>query len=314
MPTYDQILPVVKTLGVVIAGLALFLYGLEHFSREVERSAGPRLRRILERLTRTRFHGLVTGILVTAVLQSSTSTTVMAIGLVDAGVLSFYNSLAVVIGSNIGTTVTTQLVAFKVTEWGAVILAFGFLLSLVSGKASVPGKLIFYFGFVFFGLSILADQLAPLANQPFVTSYLNTLEHPYAFVMAGLILTAIVQSSSVVTGLAVVMLQLNLISFPAGIGIVLGANAGTTITAYLASRGTSVEARRIAWAQILFNVLGVAGFLPLIWLFVELLQLVPANDVSRLALGHAVFNLVTAGVFIVFLRPFARVVRRWVKE
>ncbi len=305
---------VIKIIAAAVAGLALFLYGLQHFSKEVEQAAGPRLRSLLGRLTRTRLHGFITGLLSTAILQSSTSTTVMTIGLVNAGVLTFTNSIAIVIGANIGTTVTTQLVAFKLMDWGAVILSLGFLLSLASQRTAITGKLLFYFGFVFYGLDVVSDVVTPLASDPAIMHYLSTISNPYLAVGIGLMLTAIVQSSSVVTGLAIVLLQSGLLPFDAGVGIVIGSNAGTTITAFLASRGSSQEARRIAWAQILFNLIGVLLFLPALESFAALLKTLPVHQSQQLAAGHLVFNVVTALIFMIALTPFAKLIQRLVRN
>lgn len=300
----------IKTIGLAIAGLALFLYGLDHFAMQASAMATDRMRRILASLTKNRVMGTITGAITTALLQSSTSVSVIVVGLIEAGTMSFRQAIPVLIGANIGTTITTQLVAFKVTEWGGVILAIGFLLSLLHGRAKNAGKLTFYFGFVFFGLSILADQMAPVAQQPWVRDGLRLITDPYTFVAAGLVLTAIVQSSSVVTGLAVVMLQADILSFEASVGLVIGANAGTTVTTWLASQSKSIDARRAAWAHILFNVGGVALFLPLVPLYAQALLLLPMPESAQLASGHAVFNITTAIVTLLLLRQFTRLVER----
>jgi phosphate:Na+ symporter len=300
----------IKTIGLAIAGLALFLYGLDHFAAQASAMASDRMRRVLASLTRNRILGTATGSVTTALLQSSTSVSVIVVGLIEAGTMSFRQAIPVLVGANIGTTITTQLVAFKVTEWGGVILAVGFLLSLLHGRAKNAGKLAFYFGFVFFGLSILADQMAPVASQPWVRDGLRLITDPYTFVAAGLVLTAIVQSSSVVTGLAVIMLQADILSFEASVGLVIGSNAGTTITTWLASHGKSLDARRAAWAHILFNVGGVLLFLPLVSLYAHGLSNIPIPESAQLASGHALFNIATAVLALVLLKQFTKLVER----
>jgi len=303
----------VKAIGLVTAGLALFLYGLEHFAQVASQAVTDNTRRILASLTKSRFRGLITGAVTTAVLQSSSSMSVIVVGLIEAGTIGFRQSVPVLVGANIGTTVTTQLIAFKLTDWGGVILALGFLMSLMPGRAKTLGKLAFYFGFVFFGLSILADQLAPIASQDWVTNVLRQVTDPYTFVAVGLVLTAVVQSSSVVTGLAVVLLQTQFISFEASVGLVIGSNAGTTITMWLASRGMSITARRAALAHIFFNIGGALIFLPVLHLFALVLLQLPLEDPARLATGHALFNVVLAVITLVLLTPFMRVIERIVR-
>ncbi len=303
-----------KVVGAAVAGLALFLYGLEHFSREVKLLAGERTRALIAKITNTRVKGVLVGAITTAVLQSSTSVSIITIGLVDAGALTFAHAVPVVLGANIGTTITTQLVALRVLEWGAVILALGFLASMLPGHARHAGKLLFYFGFVFFGLSLISDQLQPIAAEPWVQNVLRQIHDPYAFVAVGLILSAVVQSSSVTTGLAVVLVQTQFIAFDSAVGMVIGANAGTTVTTWIASRPLDVNARRVAWAHILFNLFGVLLFLPFLLPFVEALRLLPGTSAARLANGHAIFNIINVILALFVLRPFIALITRVVPD
>ncbi len=300
----------IKAIGLAITGLALFLYGLDHFAAQASAMATDRTRRILAALTKNRVLGMATGAITTALLQSSTSVSVIVVGLIEAGTITFRQAVTLIIGANIGTTITTQLVAFKVTEWGGVILAVGFLLSLLHGRARNTGKLAFYFGFVFFGLSMIAEQMGPVASQPWVKDGLRLITDPYTFVAAGLILTIVVQSSSVVTGLAVVMLQADILSFDASVGLVIGSNAGTTITTWIASHSKGLEARRAAWAHILFNVGGVVVFLPFVALYAQALALIPVHESAQLAIGHALFNITTAVLALLLLRFFVKLVEK----
>lgn len=312
MENYDSFVFTLKVIATAIAGLALFIYGMEHFAHEVNRFAGQRARRVIEVLTADRFRGAAVGALLTALLQSSTSVSVISLGLIDGGLLTFARSVPVIIGANVGTTVTAQLVAFKVTDWGALILAMGFLLSLLPGQARTLGKLVFYFGFVFFGLSVVSDQLLPFASDPVVSEQLRQMRSPYLFVVVGVLLTAIVQSSSVSTGLAIILIQADFIALSSGVGLIIGANAGTTITTWLASRRLDVAARRLAASHILFNLIGVLLFLPFLHPFTELLRMLPGTPEYRLALGHMIFNGITALLFLLVVKRFVLIVERLV--
>jgi phosphate:Na+ symporter len=170
---------------VLTAGLTaviLFIFGLDHFSAEIQRISGERFRRFLGRATRIPIVGVALGALITAVIQSSSATSVITISLVNAGVLSFKNSVAIIFGSNIGTTVTAQLVAFKLTSFAPWLIIFGFVLSLMQNRLSIFGKSIFYFGFVFFALNLISNSLAPLQNNPtFVSFLLEPRYYPVKF-------------------------------------------------------------------------------------------------------------------------------------
>jgi phosphate:Na+ symporter len=210
--------------------------------------------------------GVVIGAIFTAVIQSSSATSVITIGLVNAGVLSFKNSVGIIFGANIGTTVTAQLVAFKLTAFAPLFIVVGFALSLVRTRASIFGKSIFYFGFVFFSLNLISSSLQPLHNEPTLLEYLLRPQNPLLAVLAGCVFTALVQSSSVTTGLAIIFTQQGLLGLENAVPIIVGANIGTTATALIAMFNMDLAAKKTALSHFLFNVGGVLLFIPVLLL------------------------------------------------
>ena len=296
---------------VIMAGVTaiiLFVFGLENFSAEIEQISGERFRRFLARATKIPAIGVLIGALVTAVIQSSSATSVIAVGLVNAGVLSFKSSVGIVFGANIGTTITAQLVAFKLTAFAPVFIILGFLLSFVRSKISIFGKSIFYFGFVFFSLNLISSALAPLQNEPALTKYLIQPQNPLFAILVGCLFTAAVQSSSVTTGLAIIFTQQGLLSLENAVPLIMGANIGTTATALLAMLNMDVAAKKTALSHFFFNVGGVLIFLPILLLFGDRLNEFDANPAVALANIHLVFNVVASLIFVVLINPFTRLV------
>jgi phosphate:Na+ symporter len=300
-----------ENLQIIIAGLTaviLFVFGLEHFSQELERISGERFRRFLGKATRIPIVGVIIGALVTAVIQSSSATSVITIGLVNAGVLSFKSSIGIILGSNVGTTVTAQLVAFKLTDFAPYLIIAGFVLSLVRSRWSIFGKSVFYFGFVFFSLNLISSTLAPLRDNPTLIAYLTEPHHAVVAVLAGALVTAVLQSSSVTTGLAIIFTQQGILSLDNAVPLIMGANIGTTATALVAMFNMDTAAQKTALSHFLFNVGGVVLCLPLFMLFGDRLNQLEAPPAVVLAAVHMVFNVFACAVFLVFLNPFARLV------
>ena len=298
-------------LQVIMAGLTaiiLFIFGLENFSAEIEQVSGEKFRRFLARATRIPIIGVLIGALVTAVIQSSSATSVIAVGLVNAGVLSFKSSVGIIFGANIGTTITAQLVAFKLTAFAPVFIILGFVLSFVRSRVAIFGKSIFYFGFVFFTLNLISSSLGPLQNDPTFTQYLINPQNPLLAILVGCLFTAAVQSSSVTTGLAIVFTQQGLLSLENAVPIIIGANIGTTATALLAMVHMDFAARKTALSHFFFNVGGVLLFLPVLLLFGDRLNEFSTNPAIALANIHLVFNVVTSLIFILLITPFTRLI------
>lgn len=296
---------------IIMAGLTaviLFIFGLEHFSQEILKISGDRFRRFLGKATRLPLVGVLIGALVTAVIQSSSATSVITISLVNAGVLSFKNSVGIIFGSNIGTTVTAQLVAFKLTAFAPLLVIGGFLLSLVRSRYAIFGKSIFYFGFVFFSLNLIAASLAPLQGDVELIHYLTEPQNPLVAIAIGCVFTALLQSSSVTTGLAIVFAQQGLLSLENAVPLIMGANIGTTSTALLAIFNMDTAAKKTALSHFLFNVGGVLLFLPLLLLYGNRLNQLAMQPAIALAVIHLVFNAGTSLVFMACINPFTRFV------
>jgi len=308
---------VMEHLTIIMTGLTaiiLFIFGLQNFSAEIQQLAGERFRRTLSRATSFPLIGLLIGAGVTAVIQSSSATSVIAISLVNAGVLSFKNSIGIIFGSNIGTTVTAQLVAFKLTAFAPLLIIAGFVVSLVRSRIAIFGKSIFYFGFVFFSLNLISTALQPLQNDAALVNYLVQPQNPFLAVLVGCAFTAVVQSSSVTTGLAIIFAQQGLLSLENAVPIVMGANIGTTATALMAMFNMDLAAKKTAFSHFLFNVGGVVIFFPVYLLFGHYLDTIETDPAIALANIHLAFNLGTSLVFILLLGPFTRLVEALLGE
>lgn len=298
----------------VAAAVVLFLFGIEHFSAEIQAISGSRFRKFLARGTSNRFAGFGLGAMVTAVIQSSTATSVIAVGLVNAGVLTYRQSLGVLFGANLGTTVTAQLVALKLTDFAPWLILVGFVAGFLPFRWRIFGKSIFYFGIVFFSLELVSMYVEPLKSDPTLMSALSSLDSAWMGILVGAVFTALVQSSSVATGVAIVLMSQGALSLEAAIPLILGANVGTTATTLLAAARLDTSARRTAVSHALYNVLGVLMFLPFIGVLGRGLQAAGLSGAPALAAAHFVFNLTAALVFLALLEPFARLVERLVPD
>lgn len=300
-----------EILQLVMTGLTaiiLFVFGLENFSKEIERISGDRFRQSLSKATKIPALGVVIGALVTMVIQSSSATSVIAISLVNAGVLSFKSSVGIIFGSNIGTTITAQLVAFKLTNFAPVFIIIGFIMTIMPNRVSIFGKAIFYFGFVFFSLNLISSTLEPLQNQQVLIDFLTQPQNPLYALLFGCLFTALVQSSSVTTGLAIIFTQQGILGLENAVPLILGGNIGTTATAFLAVIAMDVSAKKAAFSHFLFNVGGVLLSLPLLYMFGYRLAEFDQHPAIALANIHLVFNVTASIVFTAFINPFTRFV------
>ncbi len=304
----------IHILTAALTAIILFIFGLENFSKEIERITGERFRRSLGRATRIPVVGVLIGALVTAVIQSSSATSVIAISLVNAGVISFRNSVGIIMGSNIGTTVTSQLVAFKLTAFAPLIIIFGFVLSLLRTRHSVFGKAIFFFGFVFFSLNLISSSLSPLQQNETLIELLTQPQNPLLALFFGFIFTAAVQSSSVTTGLAIIFTQQGILGLENAIPLIMGANIGTTTTALMAMFNMDAAAKKTALSHFLFNVGGVLMFFPVFLVFREEVRALEMEPAIALANIHLIFNVVTSLLFVVFISPFTRLIDNLIGE
>ena len=308
----------------LIGGLAFFLYGMEKMSEGMKKSAGDRMRNILSALTNNRIIGMFVGAFVTMVIQSSSATTVMLVSFVQAQLMTFMQSLGVILGADIGTTITAQLVAFNLTDYALLMIAVGFFLMMFSKKDSTKhiGEAIMGFGILFFGMKLMSDAMKPLRTfQPFI-DVMKELENPLWGLLIGTIFTALVQSSSAFTGIVIVLAQQGLLTLEAGIPLIFGANIGTCITAGLASIGTTREAKRVALAHVLFKVGGVCLFIFWIPTYAEIIRSISPSSqgvgLEKLAMetprqianAHTVFNVSLAFIFLPFTTFFANAIMR----
>lgn len=292
----------------IIPGIILFLYGIEQFSHEVQLAAGEYLRTFIQRLTQTPLRGTTAGAIVTAVVQSSTATTVITVGLVNAGVISFAASLGIIFGANLGTTLTSRLVALNLTAFAPVFILLGFIIGIIPGRFRIFGRPIFYFGLVFFSLSLISSVMAPYRTDPELIALVALMDTVFLQIAFGFIITNIFQSSSVTTGLVVLMTQNGLITPEIAIPILLGANLGTPTTTLLVATRMNTSAKRAAVGHFLFNFIGVLMFLPILPLFTSLIVSLGGDAGQQVANAHLIFNLVCCIVFLILIRPFGQIV------
>jgi len=313
----------------LFGGLALFLAGLDVLSEGLKKAAGNTLRTVLQKLTVNRFMGAITGAFVTAVLNSSSVTTVLVVGFVTAGVMTLAQSVGVIMGANIGSTMTAQLLAFNLSAYSLIPVAVGFFMTFVS-KTERPryfGMMIMGLGLVFYGMGLMSEGMKPLRSyEPFL-DILASMENPLFGILAGAVFTGLVQSSAATVGIAIAMASEGLLALPAGIALALGANIGTCVTALFAALGKPTEAVRAAVVHISFNIVGVLIWLPFLNVLADI-----AADISPVATGlegtarlaaevprqianaNTLFNVINTLVFIGFTAWFARLAERLIPE
>ena len=301
----------VRILLAVVSAIVLFLYGLGAFSQEIQKVGGEVLRKWLGRLTESRWLGVVLGIVATAIVQSSSAVTSLTVALVDAGAMSFRSSLGILLGANIGTTSTAWLVSLKLTSIGPFFIVLGALLSALPTRLKILGKAAFYFGFIFFSLDVVSFTLKPLSQNPVFAELLARSSTPFMGAVAGMLITAIIQSGSITTGLCILLVQQNVLAAAAAIPIVIGANIGTTATALLASAKMQKTARRVAMANLCFNAFGVVIFLPFLRQFSEKAVDFAGEPGMAVAWAQLIFNVVMVLLVLVLLRIFDRSMARF---
>jgi Na/Pi-cotransporter len=303
-----------QVLTAVIAAIVLFLVGLQSLSRELREVGGETLTRWLGQVTGNRWLGYLLGAGCTAIVQSSSAVTALTVALVDSGAMTFRASLGVIAGANLGTTATAWLVSLKLSGFGPILIIAGALLGALPIRAHVFGRAVFFFGFVFFSLDLIADALEPLRSAPALQEWMAMASQPLVGVVAGALLTAVVQSSSVTTGLAIVLVQSGSLPAEAAVPIVLGANIGTTSTALVASLSMGRAARLAAIANFVFNAIGVVVYLPFIAAFAAWVVGFAGSPAMAVAWATMLFNLSIGIVFVAFLGPFERLFLRLVGE
>ena len=289
----------------LLGGLALFLYGMQMMSSGLESAAGNKMKEILERLTSNRFLGVIVGAAITAVIQSSSATTVMVVGFVNAGMMSLNQAVWIIMGANIGTTITGQLIALDV---GAIAPIFAFLgvaliMFVKKPKIQYVGEIIAGLGVLFIGMNMMGDAMIPLRDYPPFINLMTRFSNPAVGIFAGMIFTAIIQSSSASVGILQTLALSGVISFRNSVFVLFGQNIGTCITAVLAAIGTERSAKRTTIIHLSFNIIGTIIF-TVVCLTTPLTDIVAdfsgANISKQIANMHTLFNITTTILLIPF--------------
>ena len=305
----------------LFGGLAIFLFGMEQMAEALKKVAGNRMKTILGTLTTNRLMGMITGTVVTAVIQSSSVTTVMLVGFVTAGLMSLSQAIGVILGADIGTTITAQIVAFKVTKYALLLVGIGFVMIFLGKKDMTKhyGVLVMGLGMIFFGMGIMSTGMRPLRSyEPFI-NLMQQVSNPVIGILIATAFTGLVQSSSATMGVVIAMAMQGLITLEAGIALALGANIGTCATAGLAAIGKPREAVRVAVAHVTFKVVGVLMIVWFIPPFADLVRAISPVEESltgfdklaaetprQVANAHTIFNIAIAFLFMPFAPVFAR--------
>ncbi|GBR76107.1 phosphate:Na+ symporter [Candidatus Termititenax persephonae] len=314
-----------QTAFTALGGLAMFLYGMSALSTGLQKIAGKKLKEILAALTKNRLIGVAVGAGITGIMQSSSAVTVMAVGFVNAGLLSLKRGVSIILGANIGTTITAQLIAFNITKYALLFVGVGGLLNLFARKKNWQwiGFSIFGFGLLFSGLNIMTDAFTFLKSDPaFHSLFVFFSGNPLLAVLGGCLLTFILQSSSATIGITQALALVGAIDFSTAVPLVFGENIGTTITAQLASLGASRNAKRLAWSHTMFNVLGTIIFMtsflvryegvPIYIWFIDVITpgaVFSGENISRhIANAHSLFNIINVLIFLPLLNLLVKIV------
>ena len=298
----------------LLGGIAIFIYGLQLANDGLQKRAGDQMRRWLTALTERRLHGLLSGTLLAAVLQSSAATVMMLMGFAKAGLLSLPQAMSLLLGIGIGTTLVVQVMSFKVSHAAMLIVAVGFaIISLAKrGRTRAVGRAVFGFGLVFLGIQLITGATSPLQHNTLLLQVIEAFgEQPVLGIVAGAGLTAIVQSSAVTLGLLLSLAFSGLLTLPAALPVVLGANLGNCVMPMLAAVRASVEGKRVAWAYVILKGSGVVSGLFLLSPFATLVSWTASTIPHQIANAHTLFNVLLAFVVLPFL-PWGAALVRWV--
>lgn len=298
-----------------LGGIALFLYGMQLMGDGLQKAAGAKLQKILEVMTGRLPFGVLLGAVVTAVLQASGATTVMTVGLVNAGLLTLKQGFGIIMGANIGTTMTAQLIAFKLSDYITVLIFVGFFIQLLAKRrrGKYLGQVMLGFGILMLGMDMMGKAVMPLRNYPGFVDFIGAFsDNPLIGVGVGIVMTVLIQSSSATIGILIAMAGQGLIPLEGAIPVLLGDNIGTCITAILASMRANITAKRVALAHVMFNVIGSLIFVTFMSLFVKLVLAVsPHGDIARqIANAHTAFNVINTLLFMPFAGYFIKFIER----
>ena len=321
MLTPEEVMQLIQSLIWLLAGVGVFIVGMNFMGDALEKSAGSGMKKMLEKISNNRFSGVGIGAGVTAIIQSSSATSVMVIGLVNAGVMTLMQATPIIMGANIGTTITGVLVALKNDYFNMImyLLAFaGVMMGFVKKeKVKILGSLFCGLGLIFVGLEVMSSEQAfgnPLVEDMF-TNIFQKINFPLLLILVGVLFTALIQSSSASTGVVITMVGANVLPLDLALFIVLGANIGTCVTALLASVGANANSKRVALIHFTFNVIGTILFTIIIWIFREpivnlLVSIFPGNDAMslqmRVSLFHVIFNVTTTCMLLPFVKQLVK--------
>lgn len=288
----------------VIGGLGLFLYGMNIMGTGLEKTAGNKLSKLIEVLTSNRLMGVLVGAVVTMIIQSSSATTVMVIGFVNANVMTLSQAVGVIMGANIGTTVTGQLIALNLTDYAPIAVGIGMIMMMFGKKKRTKSlaEVFIGFGILFIGMDMMSSGLKPLSDDPVFTNMILKLNNPFLGLLTGALLTTVLQSSSAGIGLLQALAAENLITLKIAFPILLGENIGTTTTALMSSIGTNVAAKRAAVIHFLFNTIGALLFMTVFKKPIEMIvyKISPVSLQSQIANAHTLFNLASVAIMLPF--------------
>jgi len=299
------------SVGIILqlaGGLGLFLYGMQLMSDSIEKVAGAKLRKVLEFFTTNRFMGMIVGIVFTGIVQSSSACTSMVVSFVNAGLMNLYQAAGVIFGANIGTTITSQLVSFNLSEYAPVILLFGVLLAMMSKKQNVKhlAEAIIGFGILFVGLATMSGAMKTMRDLPEIVDLLASMKNPFAATFVGMVLTAVIQSSSVTVSIVLLLASQNLLALPICLYIIMGCNIGSCGTAMIASLSGKKDAKRAALIHFWFNVIGTALMYVVLMLaedqVVAMIQSISADNGRFVANAHTIIKVTQ----VILLFPFSK--------
>ncbi len=284
----------------IIAMIALFVHSMDHFANNLKKRAKGRMNGLFTSVSNNRYKGFLFGFIATGIVQSSSVVTSILVSFVDTGLISFSGSLPILLGSNLGTTVTAWLVTLDINFLGTVLIVIGFIVGYFPERIRLFSKPLFYLGLILFSLQLLDQSLNPLKDSEKMIQFLSYASHPISGILIGVLVTAITQSSSVTVGLAIILTAQNVIQLESAIGIIVGSNVGTTSTAFLASIKLNRVAKKTALLNLFFNLFGALIYLPVHTLFTEMIRSTSSNPSVQVALAHLLFNV---GIGILVL-PF----------
>lgn len=311
MPSFFDLYSIIIS---IISLVFIFLYFVEKFSYQIETVFEDKIKQVLHRWTKIPLIGAMIGFVVTSIVQSSTAISVLLVSMVHSRLISLVGALSVLIGTNIGTTLTIQLISFKILDLAPYFIILGFFIMKFKSRFQVYGKAIFYFGIVFSSLYLISVITHPLADSSFMTGFASLASNLWIGILIGFVMVNMLQSSTITTGIIVVLASQGALDFNQSLFLILGANIGTTITAILASLATGKDGKRVALGHFIFNFIGTVIFIPFIPIFSNFILTIPIPLFSQVALSHFLFNLIIAVIFLIFFKYYHKLILYLIKN